>query len=178
MIEKENESKDSEPTGWLNCKAVAEKFGCSFHTIKSWAKKGEIDAFQKGERAPYFVDPDALEKKLRQSPSVKSIFQETTEATEAPKASAPNVTPPQIESKPEQKTKTPEVVAPGQRANSPPEKKHRGRSTIPTPGGRRQERKGPGRKADYRTLLNQARRLPLGDKVRLRNEISRLIDAA
>lgn len=176
MKKEKEESVDSPTSEYIDCKTAAEKYDCSIHTVKNWARKKEVESQQQGERQPYFINADALEQKLKSSPTVKSIFQTALDdAVAAPKPiseKAISTSEPQ-----EQREKMRDESAPFQS-----ESHHRRKSAQDSP--RRASRSQPRsqdktrRKSDLRQVIQLAKRLPLADKVRLKNEMSRLIDAA
>ncbi|MBK1835535.1 hypothetical protein [Roseibacillus ishigakijimensis] len=166
----EQESPDSQTTEWIDCKAAAEQFDCSVNTIKKWAREKKIQARQDAERKPYFVNVEALAEKLKNSPSVESCYKASAVEAEPspvthhdPPKSTPETQPDSPATKPEQ--------APSPRKQGP-----QARQSVAKEKEQRRTKKT--RKPQLNSVLFQARQLPLADKVRLRNEITRLIDAA
>jgi len=58
---------------------AASSFQCATSTLKSWLKKGEIPSFQHTETSAHLINPEHVERRLRNSSHVKSIFHPTPE---------------------------------------------------------------------------------------------------
>ncbi|MDQ8192451.1 hypothetical protein [Roseibacillus persicicus] len=159
----------------MNCKAAADKFDCSVHTIKSWARKGEVESKQEGERQPYFINVKSLEQKLKSSPSVKSIFQ--TNQEDPPPRPESDSAKAESTAEAQEQPKASKEAPPAAKSESPRRKKPQENSPRKSPNSPHRERPKSYHKPNLRRVIDQAKRLPLGDKVRLKNEMGRLIDA-
>ncbi|MGJ8724464.1 MAG: hypothetical protein ACSHYB_07900 [Roseibacillus sp.] len=168
------EASASQETKWATCKEVAAEYGCAESTVKRWAKGNKVRKEQQGERQPYLVNPEEIRQVLENTPQVASVFhpKDNTTPTQLPPGSEDEV----VETQPEPRADTPdsapdpaspirERVTRPQPRRTASKADHRGRTKKP-------------QKLNLATVLNQARRLRLEDKVRLKNELGRLIDAA
>lgn len=55
-------------------KANAERYQCYLGTLKNNVRNGRLQALQEGPNAPYLVKPSDVEKLLRETPGIASIF--------------------------------------------------------------------------------------------------------
>jgi hypothetical protein len=58
----------------ISLREVSEAFKCSVHSLKSNVKSGRLPSMKAAGTAPYLVRPSAVEKFLRETSAVRSIF--------------------------------------------------------------------------------------------------------
>jgi hypothetical protein len=86
-----NETNNDDP---VTLKQAAEKFQCAASSLKNNIKSAKLAATQSGEKAPYMVRLSDVERFLRDTPGIASIFHPATNAESADiVAEAPSATP-------------------------------------------------------------------------------------